>query len=197
MKRIGHGWQANTYAYNTETVYKRPHKNNIVIFVRILRDLPYMIFLPARVIRWMRELKRRQYSSLTYIAQRTDLSSHLGDPVIEPGGGYYQKKVIPLGEYVRHISDEAFRECVDAFARFTYFLRGQGVIDKSFNFPKNFGIHDGRIILIDLGELYTDDAEITAQIQRRPWLWHESLLYSQHRREYFLEVMDQTFLTKK
>ena len=70
------------------------------------------------------------------------------------------------------------------------------MIDKSFNFTKNYGIDShGKLILIDLGELFFDSKEIREQIKRKPWARPQFLKkLSREQREYFLRVMEQRFL---
>ena len=120
----------------------------------------------------------------------------LAHPIIEPLGAYYQRRVVPISEYIIDIPDDNFKDLVHDFKDLVEYLASQGIFDKSCNFLKNFGVDSrGNIVLIDLGELFFDEREIKEQIKKKPWSRPQFLLpLTPWRKEYFLEVMEEKFL---
>jgi len=195
MKRIGYGWQVQVYEYNQDTVYKKPQSLIRSVLVMI-KDFPMVIFMPSTLKRLLREVRTIHHESLLKVSKRSDLSDLIGNPIIESSGAYYQQKVIPIHFYIKGLSVKDFKTLVNKFVDFTFDLYQQGIIDKSFNFLKNFGVdNNGKFVLIDLGELYFDKQQIEDQIQRRPWARPQFLiLLSKEKREYFLKMMDGRFV---
>lgn len=197
MKKIGWGWQVSTYEYSNTVVYKKLHPFGGRLLA-ILRTSPQMIFMPRRLILWARHLKDRQLDSLRYITSRTELWRYIGRPVIELEGNYYQDKAIPLKNYFKSIPEEGMNKVIDDFVYLGYKFFQEGFIDKSFNFLKNFGFYNGKIILMDIGELFHDQNEVREQIKKRPWTKHYVLrIIPRKQRRYFIEKMDERFLSRK
>ena len=195
MRKLGQGWQVTVHEYSAQRVYKKPQRG-FSAYTSILKDFPAILLHPQKLYTWVKDLQRKQKQSLKYISKRVELSHLIGNPTIEIAGGYYQDKVIPIKEYIQRLSWEAFTKLVDDFTEFNYQLFEKGMIDKSFNFTKNYGIDShGKLILIDLGELFFDSKEIREQIKRKPWARPQFLKkLSREQREYFLRVMEQRFL---
>ncbi len=193
MKKLGNGWQVNVYEYNSNTVYKKPH-SGIRSYMSIIKNFPIIIFAPFVLRKWVNELKKSQLRSLKYISNKTHLRSHIGNPVIENSGSYYQEKAIPIYKYIKDIDEDEFKLLVDEFADFTHFLYQEGFIDKSFNFLKNFGVLDSKIILIDIGELFFESEKIKKQILNKAWSKSYVLkTIPRKHRNYFLNKMNTTF----
>ncbi len=196
MKKIGSGWQVNVYEYSADTVYKVPHKG-LFRYLRVLRDLPFMIFTPRILYQWIQGLEQSQKDSLHNISHTTELWQDLAYPVFESTGAYYQQKVVPLHKYIKNLSEQEFKSLIDDFVIFVSYLHTKGFIDKSFNFLKNFGILNSKIVLADLGELFCDEQQIQKQIKNRAWSKHYVvLMLSKKYRQYFNSKMDAIFLTQ-
>jgi|GEM_PF-4181977 len=194
MKKIGSGWQVNVYSISEHTVYKVPHKD-IFRYLRFLQNVPFMIFAPKKLSQWVLGLEQSQKDSLKRISRNTRLWEDFACPVFELSGAYYQQKVIPLSEYVKKIPKEEFKLLIDEFSVFVYRLYKHGLIDKSFNFMKNFGIINSRIVVSDLGELFSDVKQIEKQIKNRAWAKHYVIrLFPKENRRYFNKKMDEIFL---
>ncbi|MFT6361405.1 MAG: hypothetical protein ACJA2Z_000393 [Candidatus Paceibacteria bacterium] len=195
MRKLGQGWQVTVHEYTDTVVYKKPHTSFFVAAKSILKDYPSIVLKPHKLLKFVKNLRAQQLNSLTQISLRHDISTHLGDPVIEKSGTYYQNKVIPMNQYIKGISKNDFETLVVDYADFVKYLSREGVLDKSCNFLKNFGINNnGDPVLIDLGELYFDAQEIREQIKRKPWARPQFLLpLSDWQREEFLKVMEVRF----
>ncbi len=87
---------------------------------------------------------------------------------------------------------------IDAFVEFNKMLMSRKLIDKSFNISKNFALDDrGRVVLMDLGELYSSTQAIDRQIRDRAWSKHYIVdPLPVGLREYFIGRMDNAFGAK-
>ena len=94
-------------------------------------------------------------------------------------------------------SDTAtIKSIVDQFIILNKQLLEKGIIDKSFNITKNYGINEaGELILIDIGELFDSLERIRNQIIRRAWDKHyvAGCIKNEEAREYFIKKMDENF----
>ena len=71
-----------------------------------------------------------------------------------------------------------------------------GVIDKSFNITKNFGLDENNeIVLLDIGELFDDPTRIRKQLQDRAWAkkYVANCIGNEETRNYFVRQMDANF----
>jgi len=101
---------------------------------------------------------------------------------------YEQDKVQPL--------NNPNKPLIDKFIIFNKKLLEAGIIDKSFNITKNYGINDsGEIILIDIGELFDDPIRVKKQLLDRVWDKNcvAGCIKDKEVREYFIKEMDKNF----
>ncbi len=193
MKKLGNGWQVGVYENESGMVYKIMH-SGIRSYLAIIKDFPIILFTPLKLKKYVSELKQNQIRSLKIISNKVNLWTKIGKPVIEHSGNYYQQKVIPIHKYIKKLNENEFKLLVDKFSSFTHSLYQEGVIDKSFNFLKNFGIIENKIILTDLGELFFDQENIKKQILKRAWSKSYVLMTIPRKfRNYFIKKMDETF----
>jgi hypothetical protein len=72
----------------------------------------------------------------------------------------------------------------------------RGVIDKSFNITKNYGLNEkDEIVLIDIGELFDDPERIKQQCIDRAWDkdYVAGCIENEDARKYFVQEMDKNF----
>lgn len=93
----------------------------------------------------------------------------LGNPNFLGELNYEQDKLVPLHQHLKHLDQGAGEEVIDRFVEFIKTLLEYGLIDKGFNITQNFAIDlENRIILMDLGELFSGDRAVL-QITKRAW----------------------------
>lgn len=131
--------------------------------------------------------------------RKIETESHLddwmmGNPKILNALDYEQDRLLPLHEHFATVTTEVGKKTIDEFVAFSSLLVERKLIDKSFNITKNFALdRQGRVVLMDLAELYSSDAAIQAQIKKRAWSAHyvvEPL--PEPLRHYFMSTMDST-----
>lgn len=195
MKKIGRGWQYTTYDLGNGRVLKKYNSRFIAylyIFKQIFLVESHKIFkIPA----YYRGCKETAVDSIKKITSMKPNLSMLGNPKFVGGLDYEQDKLKPLHDYFVEVSVEKGKRAIDAFVDFNKTLIKQRLIDKSFNIAKNFALDaHGRIILMDLGELYSSPVSIEARRRNRAWAERyvvEAL--PEALRDYFLEKMDTAF----
>ena len=120
----------------------------------------------------------------------------MGNPKIINALDYEQDRVQPLHDVLAGADLERGRQIIDDFVNLNKVLVEKRLIDKSFNIAKNFGLDaQGRVILMDLGELYSSQTAIERQIKDRAWAAHYVVKSIPEKlREYFVKKMDEGFV---
>lgn len=195
MKRLGRGWQYTVYDLGNGRVLKK-YNSTLWAYLIPLRDcFPYIRHPLWKIPSYVRGCKETAQTSLLKVSQGRIEARFMGNPVLKGGLDYEQDKVEPLQDYFRRASVKESKDAIDSFVRLNYLLLEKGMIDKSFNICKNFGKNNnGEIIIIDLGELYSSEAAIRRQREKRAWAM-PYVLYSLPKevRVYFIEQMDKNF----
>ncbi len=94
----------------------------------------------------------------------------MGNPKILNELDYEQDKLVPIHIVLSEASEEKGRKIIDDFIKFNKIMIERSIIDKSFNITQNFALdNNGRVILMDLGELYSSKESIDKQIRDRAW----------------------------
>lgn len=109
-----------------------------------------------------------------------------------------QDRVISLKEYFETHSIDESKNIIDDFVKLSQNFLRQGFIDKAMKIGKNFGINDqGRVILIDIGEIWFKKDEVQKRIRIRTWAVAgncEEVPFAL--KKYYLQEMDKIFLNK-
>lgn len=170
MNYIGRGWQYTAYDLGNGRVLKRFNTRWQAYLLMLRESFPYTEFPLWKFEKQYKERRGIAKESLAIIAA-TDLDrSFFGSPIQLNETDYEQDKVEPLSEYLAKISPEEGRHRIDEFVAFTQMLIGHRIIDRSFLIGKNYGVNrKGAIMLLDIGELYTDADRIKERIAVRPW----------------------------
>ena len=88
------------------------------------------------------------------------------------------------------------KKIINKFIEFNKKLLSYGIIDKSFNITKNFGLTKNKeVILTDLGEIFDDPKLIKRQLVNREWtkFYVAGCIKNQKVRDYFVNEMDKHF----
>lgn len=197
MKKIGSGWQVNVFYCGGNTVFKKI-KTPFQSAIKILKDMPLMIFRPRTLILWAQGMKKTHLRSLEFVKNKKSVWKDLGCPIIEQGGNYYQNYAIPLKKVLKNTNEDNSKKIIDEVVNLCYRLyKEEGFIDKSFNILINFGFSNGKVVLVDIGELFFGQ-EMIDQIQKRPWVKPYVLRFVfMKNRKYFIQKMDEKFLNDK
>ena len=157
---MGHGFQFNVYDQGNR-VLKIPRS----IFAQTLISLRWGFIHPSYFLFWKRvsEANSNRLKSIMGITKKRLNIKMLGNPVFE---GQKIWQVIPLKELIGENSESLFKK----YAEFTVNCWRYGFQDRVFNFGQNNGLDkDGKIVLIDLGELSFDKVYIKNAILNQRW----------------------------
>lgn len=196
MKKIGEGWQYSVYDLGNGHVFKKFHSPIKSYWVILKTIFPFRDDSLAMVPSFSRSAKKKALASFEIIKNNKIPASWLGNPKFLGNFDYEQDKARPLHDVFENSDTTAIKSIIDEFIIFNKRLLENGIIDKSFNITKNYGINkEGNIILIDIGELFDDQAKIKKQILDRAWdkNYVAGCIKDKEAREYFIKKMDENF----
>ena len=196
MKKIGEGWQYTTYDLNNGRVLKRFH-SPVKRYWIILKDVfPFRDDSLFDVPSFVRSLKRKALTSFKILKENRIPADWIGNPKFLNGLNYEQDKARALGDVFGDCDTASIKLIVDKFVIFNKKLLELGIIDKSFNITKNYGLNvKGDIVLIDIGELFDDPDRIKKQLADRAWdrNYVSGCIQDKEAQEYFIKKMDENF----
>lgn len=196
MKKLGEGWQYTAYDLGNGRVFKKFHSLPKMYWV-IFKDIfPFRVNPLVKLPSYARNSKRKALASLKILKENKIPGAWIGNPKFLQGLDYEQDKARPLHDVFVVSDTETIKFIIDQFIIFNKQLLGLGIIDKSFNITKNYGLNEKRdIVLIDLGELFDDPVRIKKQMADRAWdrNYVAGCIKNKEAREYFIKKMDESF----
>ncbi len=199
MKKLGEGWQYTAYDLGNARVLKKFHSLPRIYWV-ILKDIfPFHYDPLYKLPGFARASKRKAIASFEILKKGNVPRAWIGNPKFLENLDYQQDKVRPLHDVFEKSDTAGIKSIIDQFIILNKQLLEKGVIDKSFNITKNYGLNEkGELILIDLGELFDNLQRIKNQIMRRAWdkSYVSGCIKDKEAREYFIKKMDENFSRK-
>ena len=196
MKKIGEGWQYSVYSINNERVLKKFHSPIKSYWVILKTIFPFrddsMMLIPG----FSKGARKKALASFEILKNRNIPAAWLGNPKFLNNLDYEQDKTQPLHDVFEKYNTTKIKSIIDNFIAFNKRLLERGIIDKSFNITKNYGLNnDGEIILIDIGELLDSPERIKKRIVDRAWdkNYVAGCIKNEEAREYFIKKMDENF----
>ncbi|HVV15247.1 MAG TPA: hypothetical protein VHD55_02535 [Candidatus Paceibacterota bacterium] len=196
MKILGRGWQYTTYDIGNGRVLKKYNSFLVAYAVMLNACVKSDRLSIFKIPQYHRGCKEFARSSLKKATSGLLDSWMVGNPKPLNELDYEQDKLIPLHERINGISLEKAKGYIDRFVDFNKTLLERGLIDKSFNITKNFGIDsEGRIVLMDLGELHSEKLAIEKQRRKRMWTYPYvvNCILDEEVRAYYVQRMDESF----
>lgn len=197
MKKIGEGWQYSVYDLGNGRVLKKFHSTAKSYWVTLKSVFPFRDDPITMVPSFVRSAKRKALASFETLKKINIPASWLGNPKFLEGLDYEQDLARPLHDIFKNSDTASIKTIIDKFIIFNERLLEHGIIDKSFNITKNFGLDkNGDIILTDIGELFNNPERIKKQFTDRAWdkKYVAGEIKNQEAREYFIKKMDEAFL---
>jgi len=197
MKKIGQGWQYTVYDLENGKVLKKFHswaKAYVVIFKEIF---PFNDDSFFEIPSFIKDMKIKVDDSLRIIKTKNIPKEWMANPKFVNKYDFEQDKVIPLHDIFEKLNTEESKGIINQFVDFNKKFLEIGVIDKSFNITKNYGINlTGDIVLIDIGELYDDKELIAKQFKNRVWdkSYVSGCIKDEEVQKYFIQQMDKNFV---
>lgn len=98
-----------------------------------------------------------------------ELASSFANPLIDKDLNYKQDKVTVMGTALHQSSRAEGRKYIDEYIDLLLFHVGYGLADPILQMGTNYGVDkDGRVVLIDIGELVFDKGAAIAAARTRP-----------------------------
>ncbi len=187
------GWQCSVYELDGTTVLKI--KNTAFSqFWKILFTAGPLPLLQGEMKRVHRDYERSLCIAQDILALQGFDKGIFGNPVINLSDySYTQDKVIPLKKAIAVTSIAQQKEYYRQYIELMKYLWSFGMHEGVFNFALNAGIDkDGRMILIDLGELTTDKQLALNDIVSKRWLRASSYWFiaDKELKKYYRELME-------
>lgn len=198
MKVIGRGWQYTVYDIGNGRVLKKYHTKTVA-YLMMLRDcFPYIKHPLWKFNGYYQQCRKEAIESIQKIHHSTLENWMLGNPHARNEFDYEQDVAIPLRKQLECAKLEEGKKIIDAFVEFNKILVKNSLIDRNFLITDNFAMNaTGNIVLIDLGELYSDAKQIHDHILKRPWTSSDVLnSLPKNLRDYFVEKMNAVFAEK-
>lgn len=198
MKILGRGWQYTTYDLGNSRVLKKYNSRLVAYFIMFRECFPYIKYpiweFPAYYKRCKQEAAQSMQSLLGVVKLEQWM---LGNPKVLNALNYEQDKMTPLHKKLINISQSEAEIIIDDFIELNKILIKNSVIDRNFNITNNFGVdNSGRIVLMDLGEICTDERKIKNYLKERPWSSpHVGYHLDKNIRDSFVSKMDNNFKT--
>jgi hypothetical protein len=169
-------------------VEKRPSAN-WRIATRLVRNYPELILSPGKLVRRARSVADRRARTVSGLFSRRIDRALVGNAVLA-GDRILQDRVMPLGDCLARGDDP--RALIDLYINSIHATWGEGFAETSFNFTVNHGLDaEGRVIVLDVGELTFDREEVRQLIDASFWMGAFSIQsLSQEIREYALRSMN-------
>ena len=199
MKKIGEGWQYSVYDLGNGRVLKRFHSFFRSYWVILKTIFPFKDDSIMMIPDFSRSMKRKALISFEILKRRNIPSGWLGNPRFINELDFEQDKAKPLHDVFTDSDTTMIKQIIDKFVVFNRQLLEKGVIDKSFNITKNYGLNEkGEIVLIDIGELFDDPGRIRQQCIDRAWdkNYVAGCIENEEARKYFVTEMDNQFGTQ-
>ena len=196
MKKIGEGWQYSVYDIGNGRVLKKFHSWPKAYWVILKTIFPFGDDSLWKIPGFIEGAKRMANTSFEILRRKHVPKEWIGNPKFVSQYDFEQDKVQPLHDVFEKADSSKARETIDKFVEFNKRLLAIGVIDKSFNITKNYGLNEeGEIVLIDIGEIFDDQIKIERQRRNRAWekYYVARCIKGAEERDYFIKEMDKNF----
>lgn len=196
MKKIGEGWQYSVYDLGNGRVLKKYHSPFKSYWVILKNIFPFKNDSIFKIPIFSKSVKRKAAASFTILKQGKIPPAWIGNPRLLTGLNYEQDKEQPLHDVFEEMNTAEIKKTIDKFVIFNKRLLDIGIIDKSFNITKNFGLNkNDEIILIDIGELFDNPERIKNQLLDRAWDkdYVAGCIKDLEAQKYFIQKMDENF----
>jgi hypothetical protein len=171
LRRIGAGLQYTVYDLGNGRVFKRPASNWECYARMFAWRFPFRKIKPWKLPDEVARIRADAARSLERIKPLLPrVGPSLGNPMLHDRLCYEQDRATVLEDYFRNHTLGENKAVVDQYIALLFHLWGQGFNDGPFKFTLNFGMDPGgKVILLDLGELYFEKEKALERIRVREW----------------------------
>ncbi len=106
----------------------------------------------------------------TILKRYPELAPTLANPVIDDDLSYKQDKVVVMGTALHQATRAQGRKYIDEYINLLLFHTRYGLADPMMQMGTNYGVDkDGRVVLIDIGELVFDKEAAMTAARTKSW----------------------------
>ena len=164
----GGGWQYEV-RYRGTKVVKRPKSAVEIAKTVVGCNATYYLPRPMAVLSEVRRMRRLRRESVAAL-KRASVDRSLLAGVRFDGQRVIQERATPIGERLEAVDETARRELLDRCIDCLFDCWRQGLCDGSYSFADNYGVLEGRVVLLDVGELHFSKRSVARDVSERPWI---------------------------
>lgn len=189
MQRIGEGLQYTVYTLGNGRVFKKPASVLESCYRVLVWRYPYLEMPIWKIPHDVLRLKANTRASLIGLRPLLpSLSIELGNPIVNDDCSFEQDFAIVMADYFQTHAPADNRRVIDHYIALLFRFWEYGITDRSFKLSMNFGVTHGRVILLDLGELYFEKEIAHERIHAR--IWERAPVHDAALNEYYFEAMN-------
>lgn len=166
-KRDG-GWQYRV-RYRGCRVEKRPKSAVEIAAIILSCNVRHYLLHPRALLSEVQQIRRLRRESVETL-KRVPVDRSLLADVRFDGRRVIQDRAVPIQERLEGTDTAERRSVLDRCIDCLFECWKQGFCDASYSFADNYGVLDGRVVLIDIGELQFSKETVARGIADRPWL---------------------------
>lgn len=190
MKKIAQGLQYKVYDIGNDRILKKT-TNNAEMAVKLISWGELNI---KKLIREAIDIRKKSIEGLLNLGNIDP--KILGNPKFLQNLSYEQDKVISVEDYMASHTVEENKRIIDKYIENIFETWKFGFADIVYNFTINNGVNlEGKVILIDLGELSFSKEEVGESIKNKKWLTRHSYktlkCKDKELEQYFKETMEE------
>ena len=190
MKRLGAGWQYAAYDRGNGRVLKR-RRHPVPQALKIALGLLYGKEFSYKFLRSeQKRVDEHAKNAVLYMQTIPEKDRWIvANPIFMNAGEYEQDKTHDF---------EGTHGRIDEYMRLIWKMWELGFSETSYNFMLNAGIDaQGRVVLIDFGEITTDKEIVREHIQTKRWLQHYVFRYFTGEIREYAKQSFETHLTQE
>lgn len=133
------------------------------------------------------------------VARCPEIAYSFGNPLFGEDGQYTQDKVSVLGDVIKRSSLSEGEGLIDHYIDLILLHWKYGFSERVFNFTANNGVDDqGRVILLDFGEITNDKEKVSSRITSARWLrsWSYKGDLPEQLKDYYRHAMKKRLSVK-
>lgn len=171
MNLIGSGAQYYVYDTHNGRVLKHPLTHNeTFVVIKSWPKTSDKLFATLPDDYTTTAIKSNQYIK-KIINKNPELARSLGNPIFISTTSYTQDKVQTLGDFLAATNLEHGKLIINAYTELIITHWRYGFSDNVFNFTINNGVNaQGKVILLDFGEVSFNKTNVTRRIINKQWL---------------------------
>jgi len=162
------GWQMIVEIFNNKIIkYPKNRKQIERVIIPYLKSISKENELEERTSKMINDVN----SSIKILKKSGVPMDHFANLKFLKNGKIWQDKVLILDDIFNKDKDKT-KKIIDEYISFVIFLWSYGIHENTYKMHSNFGLIDGKLVLIDPFEITDNKEKVLSQIQRKKWAKH-------------------------